>query len=176
MGAKKFGVVKVPAGIDPSFHSTVYHEAGHLVMAWLLDRDLKSATVSPCDDRAGNVKIGSWRRGRAPERRLRKAAIWYSELVVSLAGKAAEEHAMGRADMRGCSSDLNYAMEITLSLAGDDNGAAMQFLDDASKFAKESLVANWELVELAAFRLFVGETRGPTLTAILDKWPSGLRI
>ena len=152
---------------DRDNFATLYHETGHVVMAWLLDRDVKSVTVTRRGDRAGETILGDWRRDRAPKPAERKAAMAYSELVITLAGAVAEAHAMGHAPQQAWCGDREYALEICHWFHPDDEDAANDMLADAGKFVIESLVSMWRYVETAAC-IMQTETHGSAILSVLD--------
>jgi ATP-dependent Zn protease len=88
---------------------TAYHEAGHAVACLKLGRGFLCVTIVPDQDSDGEVK-----RTKAPKS---KSERWLErEVLISLAGLAAEKRYVGRTDWKGARSDTSQASDLMLGL------------------------------------------------------------
>ena len=86
---------------------TAYHEAGHAVIALCLDRPVHRVSVLPNRERLGQCEFGKGRfkpREDALER----------EILIALAGLAAEARHTGTYQMEEADRDLRYVRRLAL--------------------------------------------------------------
>ena len=123
---------------------TAYHEAGHAVIALTQGRDVHRVSILPNKSRLGqcDLKKGTT---RVPKDWLE------TEVLILLAGAAAEGRVSGRYCWDGAGRDLRQVRALTLSRAGSDHQA--QRLERRWLEKVELLLhapANWLAVELLA--------------------------
>lgn len=126
--------------------TTAYHEAGHAVVALALDRPVHKVSVLPGRDLLGQCQFG---KGV-----FRPTDDWLErELLIALAGMAAEARHTGGYCRDGAARDLRYARRLALQRA------TPKTLDrfERRMLAKvENLLADeghWRAVELIAAEL-----------------------
>jgi ATP-dependent Zn protease len=96
--------------------ATAYHEAGHAVAALALDRPVVKVSIQPDRDRLGICFFGK------PV--FRPSQDWLErEILIALAGMAAEARHTGQYDHEAASRDLRYAHGLALQRAGNDRQA-----------------------------------------------------
>jgi hypothetical protein len=93
---------------------TAYHEAGHAVAAIVLRRGFSHVTIEPRDDSLGHVKPNKHPESFRPDISddARDAPRIEREVLMLLAGIAAEKHLRGRRNYRGASQDLRMAVDV----------------------------------------------------------------
>ncbi len=102
-----------PVGYHPDERRRVaVHEAGHALVASLVGRDIRIASILR---RAGALGLVS--HGDAEERHLKTPTEGYELIAVALAGRAAEIQEFGEASS-GIASDLAYATTLASQLVG----------------------------------------------------------
>ncbi len=102
-----------PVGYHPDKRRRVaVHEAGHALVASLVGRDIRIASILR---RAGALGLVS--HGDAEERHLKTPTEGYELIAVALAGRAAEIQEFGEASS-GIASDLAYATTLASQLVG----------------------------------------------------------
>jgi ATP-dependent Zn protease len=86
---------------------TAYHEAGHAVVALLHDRPVQRVSILPNQERLGECKFG---KGvfRPSEDAVER------EILIALAGLAAEARHAGRYALEGADRDLRYVRRLVL--------------------------------------------------------------
>src|SRR5947207_13643574 len=90
---------------------TAYHEAGHAVMALVLGRPVDHVSIRPDARRLGHCEF------RKPV--FRPTEDWLErEMLISLAGPAAESLFDGAYDEVGASFDFHQAEQFALQRAG----------------------------------------------------------
>jgi ATP-dependent Zn protease len=141
-----------PADNDPA---TAYHEAGHAVAALALDRPVVKVSVRPDRDRLGICAFGK------PV--FRPSEDWLErEVLIALAGMAAEARHTGTYHREAAGRDLRYARSLALQRAGNERQA--ERLERRLLAKAEHLLdrgANWRAVErIAAELLRAGEISG----------------
>lgn len=128
---------------DPA---TAYHEAGHAVIALVLDRPVHRVSVLPNRDRLGQCEFG--------KAVFRPSEDWVErEVLISLAGLAAEARHTGTYGWEEADRDLRYVRRLLLATR-TDRQAEKQEKRLLSKV--EYLLAddeNWAAVELIAAEL-----------------------
>lgn len=97
----------------PAFDlATAYHEAGHAVVALTLDRPVHRVSVLPNQQLLGKCEF---RKGVQ-----RPSDDWVeTEILISLAGMAAEARHTGTYDRVAAGRDLTYARKLMLYRASD---------------------------------------------------------
>jgi len=101
---------------------TAFHEAGHAVMALAVGRSVKSVDVNAKGTRLGVCKMNKGRAGKAQSSKASADAL-EGELLILLAGMAAEARRSGKYNMQGASQDLREAERLALMRAGNANQA-----------------------------------------------------
>lgn len=95
---------------------TAYHEAGHALVAKLVDNDTRVTKVSIIPSTRG---VGGFSLNIPSDKIYRTKKDLYSNIMISLGGRAAEEIIYGKENITtGASSDLEKATEIALSMVG----------------------------------------------------------
>src|SRR5262245_58443221 len=96
--------------------ATAYHEAGHAVAALALDRPVVKVSI-----RADRDRLGICFFGKAV---FRPSEDWLErEVLIALAGLAAEARHTGTYDHVGAARDLRYARGLALQRAGNERQA-----------------------------------------------------
>src|SRR4051812_47558937 len=91
---------------------TAYHEAGHAVAALALGRPVRYVSVLP-----GRELLGWCEFGKAT---FRPSEDWLErEILIALAGVAAQARHTGEYDWDGATRDENYARELAIQRAGE---------------------------------------------------------
>ncbi len=125
---------------------TAYHEAGHAVVALVLDRPVHRVSVLPNRERLGQCEFG---KGvfRPSEDSLER------EILIALAGLAAESRHTGKYAMDAADRDLRYVRRLVLQRKSER--AAPRY--EERMLAKvEALLGDdaiWRAVELIAAEL-----------------------
>jgi ATP-dependent Zn protease len=143
--------------------ATAYHEAGHAVVALALGRPVHRVTVLPNRDRLGQCEF---RKGQ-----YRPSDDWLeTEILISLAGMAAEARFTDAYDRAAAGRDLRYARQLALQRATE------RTLDryERRMLAKvESILGdegNWRAVEaIAAELLKLGTISGRAAKHLFDR-------
>lgn len=96
--------------------ATAYHEAGHAVAALALDRPVVKVSIRPDRDRLGICFFG--------KAVIRPSEDWLErEVLIALAGMAAEARHTGAYDPAGAARDLRYARRLAVQRAGSERQA-----------------------------------------------------
>jgi ATP-dependent Zn protease len=90
--------------------ATAYHEAGHAVIALYHDRSIHRVSILPRQDYLGKCEV---RKGV----RRTKEDIVEQEILISLAGLAAESRLTGTYNLSGASKDLRYVRLLASDLS-----------------------------------------------------------
>src|SRR5262245_31573474 len=135
--------------------ATAYHEAGHAVAALVLDRPVVKVSIQPDRD-----KLGICAFGKAV---FRPSEDWLEkEVLIALAGLAAEARHTGEYDRAAAGRDLLYARRLSLQRAGNERQA--ERLEKRLLSKAEHLLdrpGHWRAVErIAAELLEVREMSG----------------
>src|SRR4051794_39921771 len=94
----------------PPDAATAYHEAGHAVVALALGRPVHRVTVLANRDRLGQCEF---QKGQ-----FRPSADWLEEeILIALAGMAAEARVTDAYDRNAAGRDLRYARRLALQRA-----------------------------------------------------------
>ena len=99
-----------------------YHEAGHAVACVRLGRAFRYATIVPKEDSLGHVLYTSFGASFRPgiDVSSKTERIIDRQVLIALAGMAADRRFVGRRNWRGARSDLDHATEFGSFLHGDD--------------------------------------------------------
>jgi ATP-dependent Zn protease len=96
--------------------ATAYHEAGHAVAALALDRPVVRVSIRPGGDFLGTCAFG--------KAVFRPSEDWLErEVLIALAGLAAEARHTGAYDLEAAGRDLRYARRLALQRAGNERQA-----------------------------------------------------
>ncbi len=132
--------------------ATAYHEAGHATIAIVLGRSIQKISIIPNKTRLGACEI---KKGR-----FQPSSDWLEdEVLVLLAGVAAEAKLTGRYDWQGAGQDLRNVRRLSLSRAGDETRAVK--LERRLLAKTEHLLADdaiWKTTEQIAAALLEKET------------------
>jgi ATP-dependent Zn protease len=143
---------------------TAYHEAGHAVVALALGRPVQGVSIRPERDRLGLCAFG--------KAVFRPSEDWLErEVLISLAGLAAEARYAGDYGWDGAERDRLYARGLLLQRAGNERAA--ERLERRMLAKVENLLAqpaNWRAVErMAAELVRVGQISGRTARHLFDE-------
>ena len=131
----------------PQYDSaTAYHEAGHAVVALALDRPVHRVSAVPGRELVGKCEFG---KGVS-----RPTDDWVErEILIALAGMAAEAQHTGAYDRVAAGRDLRFVRRLAVQRAGDRQAERLE----RRLLAKtENLLADdghWRAVELIAAEL-----------------------
>lgn len=94
--------------------STAYHEAGHAVIAMHFRRAIRYVTIEATDTSYGHVLKTPMPPSFDPQNEIdaRTMRRIEAEILVSLAGLAAESRFTGRRNLRAASGDYRFAVEM----------------------------------------------------------------
>jgi len=131
---------------------TAYHEAGHAVVALIQGRDVHRVSILPNKSRLGQCDL---KKGTT-----RAAKDWLeTEVLILLAGAAAEGRISGQYCWKGAARDLRQVRALTLSRAGSEHQAERlerRYLEKVESLL--SAAENWLAVELLAADLIQRRT------------------
>src|SRR5947208_13339112 len=131
--------------MEPSHEeATAYHEAGHAVAALALGRPVDHVSVLPDRERLGQCEF------KKPA--FRPSEDWVErEILISLAGIAAEARHTGDYCWEAADRDRDYAEDLARDRAGSDRKAQRllrRLLSKAEHILYQD--ANWDAVERIA--------------------------
>lgn len=133
---------------EPSPHDpvTAYHEAGHAVVALCLDRPVHRVSVLPNRERLGQCEFAKG-RFKPSEDALER------EILIALAGMAAEARYTGDYEMDAAHHDLRYVRRLVLERKSER--AAARYEERLLRKVEAVLGddATWKAVELIAAEL-----------------------
>jgi hypothetical protein len=147
-----------------SDEATAYHEAGHAIMSLALGRPVACVSI-----RAARTHLGTCEFGKAV---FRPTEDWLErEILISLAGLAAEARHTGEYAWEAAGRDHDYAEDLAQQRAGNPRKAQRllrRLLAKAEHLLNQQ--ANWKAVEqLAAELLRAGEVSGRTARHIYQE-------
>jgi hypothetical protein len=125
---------------------TAYHEAGHAVIALCLDRPIHRVSVLPNRERLGQCEFGKG-RFKPSEDALER------EILIALAGFAAEARHSGTYHMESANHDLRYVRRLVLERKSERAAARYE---ERMLSKVEAMLADegtWRAVELIAAEL-----------------------
>lgn len=131
--------------------ATAYHEAGHAVMALVLDRPVRRVSIRPNQQFLGHCEFG---KGV-----FRPSEDWLErEILISLGGIAAEAIHTGDYAWDAAHRDLRYVRDLAVRRAGERQAERLQhrLLTKAEHLLGQA--ENWRAVELIAAELLRCET------------------
>jgi ATP-dependent Zn protease len=143
--------------------ATAYHEAGHAVASYFLQRPFRFVTINPGDDFLGRV-VGRVSDVRYRLKMAERGFISTREAVISAAGPEAERKYRGRRNHHGADKDYQQIVDIARGVGedgcgGDGNNPMAQAIIGASfKEARFLLDSRWPMVERVAHELLRRET------------------
>jgi ATP-dependent Zn protease len=131
---------------------TAFHEAGHAVIALAVGRPLQKVTIAANRDRLGLCHL---QKGRS-----RASKDWLEdEILILLAGMAAESQLSGKYNLGGAEQDLKMARRLAIMRAG--NAQQAERLERRLLTKTEHLLADeghWNAVQHIANDLLERET------------------
>ncbi|MBI1915758.1 MAG: cell division protein FtsH [Planctomycetes bacterium] len=144
--------------------ATAFHEAGHAVMALVLGRPVACVSVLPTRQFLGTCEFG--------KAVFRPSEDWLErEMLIALAGLAAEARHSGDYAWDGAVRDRDYAEGLALQRAGNVRKASRllrRMLSKAEHLLGQDV--NWRAVErMAAELLRVGEISGRAARHIYEE-------
>lgn len=131
---------------------TAYHEAGHAVMALLMGRSVQKVSIIPSQNRLGAVTM---QKGRAKQVQDKLEA----EMLILLAGMAAEGRVSGQYNVQGAGQDLRMVEKLAISRTGNPKQATKlihKTLDKTQHLLSNK--ANWTAVKVIAKELLEHES------------------
>jgi ATP-dependent Zn protease len=150
--------------MEPSYDEAVaYHEAGHAVAALVLGRSVQHVSVLPDRERLGQC---AFRKGV-----FRPSEDWLErEILISLAGIAAEARHSVEYDWEGASRDLQYVRRLARERAGERRAARLErrLLAKAEHLLAQE--GHWRAVELIVAELLrLGAISGRAARHLFDE-------
>lgn len=142
--------------------ATAYHEAGHAVAAFIVQRGFRKISILEDEETLGRVLYQKWRKDFDPSvidperarRQIEKA------IVTAYAGGEAERRHTGRRNARGSRSDDETAVDLACYVIADWEEELTAFLRWLRIRSRNivTVAQNWRAVEaLAAALLDKGE-------------------
>ena len=131
---------------------TAYHEAGHAVMALLTGRSVKKVSIIPSQNRLGACTIQKGRTRQVQDK-------LEAEILILLAGMAAESRKSGRYNVQGASQDLRGVEKLALARSGNPRQAQKlvhKMLDKTQHLLNNK--ATWSAVKMIASELIEHES------------------
>jgi ATP-dependent Zn protease len=149
--------------VTPEATATAYHEAGHAVVALAVGRPVHKVSIRPKADWLGRCEF------RKPL--VRPSDDWLEdEILIALAGLAAEARHTGTYDRDAAGRDLRYVRKLAAQRASE---RALDRFERRMLAKTENLLAddaNWEAVEaIAAELLKLGEISGRAARHLYDR-------
>ena len=139
---------------QPAGEATAYHEAGHAVLALALGRPVDGVSILAASDRLGSCAF------RKPV--FRPTEDWLErEILISLAGLAAEARHTGAYAWDGAARDVRHAHALAVQRAGARQAERLQrrLLAKAEHLLAQEV--NWQAIEwIAAELLRLGRISG----------------
>jgi ATP-dependent Zn protease len=136
---------------DQRIH-TAYHEAGHAVIAIVVGRNVNKVSIIPGGNKLGVCKMSKGRKKASQD-------VLEAELLILLAGMAAEGRKSGRYNMQGASQDLRDAEKLALMRAGNAKQAGKvlkRTLDKVHNLFDQT--ATWNATKSIAEALLASES------------------
>lgn len=131
---------------------TAYHEAGHAVMALLMGRSVQKVSIIPSQNRLGSCTIQKGRTKKVQDK-------LEAEMLILLAGMAAEGRKSGRYNVQGASQDLRGVEKLALARSGNAKQASKlihRMLDKTQHLLSDK--ATWKAVKAIASELLEHES------------------
>lgn len=132
--------------------ATAYHEAGHAVIALSLGRPVERVSIQPSQSRLGHCEIqkGSFRQSKD---------VLETEILILLAGPAAEARHTGRYDWIGATQDLRGVRRLVEMRAASQKQVERlerRMLDKAEHLLQQAEI--WTAVDQIAQELLRNTT------------------
>lgn len=150
--------------MDPTYDSaTAYHEAGHAVIALVLDRPVEHVSILPEREHLGLCEFG--------KAVFRPSEDWLErEILIALGGIAAEARFTGNYAWDAAAHDQLYVRRLAEQRAGERRAQRLQrrLLTKAEHLLADE--GHWQAVELIAAELLrSGEISGRTARHLFDR-------
>jgi len=143
--------------------ATAYHEAGHAVLALLLERTVQHVSILPNREHLGICEFG---KGS-----VRRSEDWLErEILIALGGIAAEARLTGDYAWDGAARDQKYVERLAVQRAGESRADKLQrrLLAKAEHHLADE--GAWLAVELIAAELLrVKEISGRTALHLFER-------
>lgn len=131
---------------------TAFHEAGHAVMAILMGRPVQKVSIIPSQNRLGAMTLQKGRTKQVQDK-------LEGDMLILLAGMAAEGRKSGKYNLQGASQDLRMVEKLALARAGNARQASKlihKMLDKTQHLLSDR--ANWTAVKAIAAELLEHES------------------
>lgn len=150
-------------GESSSILTTAYHEAGHAVVALALGRSVQRVSILP-----GRGWLG---RCEFQKGRVRPSEDWLErEILISLAGAAAEARYSGAYTWEGAAADLRNVRRLAVQRAGQRQAERLERRLLAKVEHLLDQPGHWRTVERIAVELLRCETiSGRTVRHLFDQ-------
>lgn len=149
--------------MEQSSEATAYHEAGHAVLALVLERPVKRVSILPKRDFLGICEFG--------KSVYRPSEDWLErEILIAMGGIAAEAKFTGDYAWDGAAKDQQYVRRLAVQRAGESRAEKLErrLLAKAEHLLADT--ASWAAVELIAVELLQhGEISGRTATHLFER-------
>jgi ATP-dependent Zn protease len=149
--------------MEPFDLATAYHEAGHAVMALALDRPVQRVSVRPDRELLGVCHFG--------KSVYRPSEDWVErEILIALAGIAAEARFTGNYDWHAAGKDEKYVRRLAVERAGERRAERLQrrLLARAEHIIGQE--GHWRAVEeIAAELMKHGEISGRAARHVFER-------
>jgi len=148
---------------SPHKPSTAWHEAGHAVIALALDRPVKLVSVLPSREFAGICEFGKGVHRPSVDSLER-------EMLIALAGLAAEAKYSGRYSWAGAGRDLEYAHGLAVQRGGEKQAERLikRMLARCENLLEQP--GHWAAVALIVEELLAhGEISGRTAKYLFER-------
>ena len=143
--------------------ATAFHEAGHAVVALALDRPIHKVSVLPGKDLLGQCQFGKGVH--------RPSDDWLErEILIALAGLAAEARHTGQYDRLAAGRDLRLVRKLAMQRGGDRQADRLErrMLAKTENILADD--ANWRAVEAIAAELMkLGTISGRAARHLYDR-------
>ncbi len=131
---------------------TAYHEAGHAVMALLMGRSIQKVSIISSQNRLGACTL---KKGRVKQVQDKLEA----EILILIAGMAAEWRKSGRYNVQGATQDLRIVEKLAMARSGNLRQATKlvhKMLDKTQHLLANK--ATWAAVKVIANELIEHES------------------
>ncbi len=131
---------------------TAFHEAGHAVVALLVGRPVQKVSIIPSQNRLGSCHMSKGRSKKAQD-------TLESEMLILLAGMAAEGRVAGRYNVAGAQQDLMMVQKLASQRAGNQRQMEKlvhRTLDKVNHMLRDQ--ATWSAVKSIANALLDSES------------------
>ena len=148
---------------EPTDDATAYHEAGHAVIALALGRPIRRVSILPDREHLGVCEFG---KGA-----FRPTEDWLErEILIALAGIAAEARHTGNYAWDGAARDQQYVRRLSEQRAGERRAERLErrLLAKAEHLLADE--GHWRAVELIAVELVLcGSISGRTARHLFEQ-------